>query len=131
MVVLPLAVGIIWMFGIMYIFGLKFNFLNIIVIPIIIGIGIDNGIHIYHRYEKEGFGSLLFVLKETGFAVFLCTITTIAGFGSLLIAHSTGLRSIGLLAVIGISSTFIVAIVLLPALIQFVENISFWKEEGV
>jgi predicted RND superfamily exporter protein len=131
MVVLPLAVGIIWMFGIMYIFGLKFNFLNIIVIPIIIGIGIDNGIHIYHRYEKEGFGSLLFVLKETGFAVFLCTITTTAGFGSLLIAHSTGLRSIGLLAVIGISSTFIVAIVLLPALIQFVENISFWKEEGV
>ena len=61
MVLSPLAVGVLWMGLAMDLTAMKFNLFNIIVIPSVIGIGVDNGVHIYHRYREEGQGSLYFV----------------------------------------------------------------------
>ncbi len=122
LVLSPLVIGILWMGGIMYLTEMKFNFFNIVVIPSVIGIGVDNGVHLYHRYKEEGPGSLYHVLKTTGWAIFMTTSTTIVGYSGLIMARHPGLNSIGNLAVIGITATFLTAIVVLPALVQWLEN---------
>jgi hypothetical protein len=118
----PLILGILSLVGIMHLLGIQFNFMNSIIFPILIGIGIDNGIHIYHRYREAGLGSLRFVLQKTGDAIFLSSATTMIGFGALLIAFHKGLQSIGLLAVIGMGICFITSVTVLPALLQILEN---------
>ncbi len=118
LVLSPLVIGVLWMGWAMYLAGMKFNLFNIVVIPSVIGIGVDNGVHIYHRYLEEGAGSLNFVLKNTGLAILMTTTTTIVGYSGLILANHPGLNSIGNLAVIGITSTFLTAIVVLPALLQ-------------
>jgi predicted RND superfamily exporter protein len=122
MVLSPLAIGIIWMGGVMYLVGMKLNLFNIVVIPSIIGIGVDNGVHIYHRYMEQGKGSLYFVLRHTGLAISMTTLTTIVGYSGLILASHPGLNSIGSLAVIGISATFLAAVVALPAFLQSTET---------
>lgn len=121
-VVTPLLVGLLWMVGIMVLFAIKLNFLNAIVLPSIIGIAVDHGVHIYHRYRSEGIGSLGLVVRHTGGAVFLSSLTTIIGFSGLLFASHPGLRSIGLLAVVGMITSMIAALVFLPALLQVLED---------
>ncbi|RMF57096.1 MAG: hypothetical protein D6748_11990 [Calditrichaeota bacterium] len=118
----PLILGIIWMGGMMYLLGMKMNFFNIVVIPSVIGIGVDNGVHIYYRYLEEGRGSLYHVLKTTGLAILMTNLTTIVGYSGLIMARHPGLNSIGDLAVIGISSTFLTAIIVLPSLLQWLEK---------
>ncbi len=118
----PLIFGILSLVGIIRLFGIQFNFMNSIIFPILIGLGIDNGIHIYHRYREAGPGSLRFVLQKTGGAIFLSSATTMIGFGALLIAFHKGLQSIGLLAVIGIGICFLTSVTVLPAILQILEN---------
>ena len=121
LVLLPLMMGITWMLGLMFIFKIKFNFLNVIVLPIIIGIGIDHGVHVFHRYKEEGDSYIPYVIKHTGSAIFMSSITTMVGFSSLLWASHKGLNSVGQLALIGVGATFIVAVTVLPALLQLIE----------
>jgi len=121
-VLMPLAAGILWMGGVMYLAGMKFNLFNIVVLPSIIGIGVDNGVHIYHRYKEEGPGSLYHVLRNTGLAVTMTSLTTIVGYCGLILASHPGLNSIGHLAVIGILATFLTAVIVLPALLQFFDK---------
>jgi len=103
---------------------------NIVVIPSVIGIGVDNGVHIYHRYKEEGPGSLSHVLRNTGSAISMTTLTTIVGYSGLILARHPGLNSIGNLAVIGISATYLTAMVVLPALLQFFEKRQLAKVES-
>ncbi len=117
-VLTPLALGILWMVGVMQLFGMKLNLFNIVVLPSVIGIGVDNGVHIYHRFKEEGAGSLYFVLRQTGLAITMTTLTTVVGYSGLIMAHHPGLNSIGKLAVIGLMSTYLAAMIVLPALLQ-------------
>ncbi|MFQ5636456.1 MAG: RND family transporter [bacterium] len=121
-VLAPLVLGVLWMGVVMYLLGMKLNLFNIVVLPSVIGIGVDNGVHIYHRYKEEGSGSLYHVLKNTGLAIFMTTLTTIIGYSGLILARHPGLNSIGDLAVIGISITFLTSTIVLPALLQFFEK---------
>lgn len=122
LVLTPLTLGVLWVTVAMYFLGLKWNLFNIVVIPSIIGIGVDNGVHIYHRYKEEGPGSLIYVLKTTGVAILMTTLTTMVGYSGLVVAHHPGLNSIGELALIGLGLTFLTAILVLPAALQFLEN---------
>ncbi len=122
LVIAPLVIGFVWIGGAMYILGFKLNFYNIVVFPSIIGIGVDNGVHLYHRYLEEGKGSLRRVLRRTGVAIAMTTLTTIVGYSGLILARHPGLNSIGDLAVIGITTTFVTALVFLPALLQVLEG---------
>ncbi len=122
LVMLPLAVGFVWMGGVMFLVGMKLNFFNVVVLPSVVGIGVDNGVHIYHRYLEEGPGSVAIVLRRTGRAITMTTLTTIVGYSGLIMATHPGLNSIGYLAVIGIAATFATAVIALPSLLQVLET---------
>lgn len=114
----PLLVGIVWMIALMVAFDLHLNFMNIFVITMIIGIGVDYGIHVIHRYREEEQtpgGDPAAAVEETSRGVFLAALTTIVGFGSLATSHYPGLVSMGLVSTIGTFTTALVAIAVIPA----------------
>lgn len=119
---LPLIIGIIWMILFMQIFGMRLNFYNLFVIPAIIGIGNDAGAHLVHRYREEGAGTLWRVLRSTGEHVTMGAMTTMVGFGGLLLSFHPGLNTVGALAIAGIGATLLAALLFLPALIQVQEK---------
>lgn len=119
---LPLLVGLLWLFGIMMITGMMFNFYNLVVLPAILGIGEDNGVHLAHRYREEGKNSMWDVLSSTGQHITIGSVTTMLGFSGLLFTNHPGLQSLGEIAVIGIGMTLLAALTFLPALIQWLED---------
>ena len=122
LVMFPLLCGAVWMCGAMLLFDMKLNFYNMVALPTIIGMGIDNGVHLYHRYTEEGPGSLRLVLRSTGGAMFVSMLTTMVGFLGLKLATHPGLNSIGMLALIGLVASFVTAVVVLPAILQVLES---------
>lgn len=121
----PLLVGVLCIAGGMRIFGVDLNFLNGVMIPSIVGIGIDNAVHVYHRYRDEGRGSIGRLVRNTGSAAFLATTTTAIGFGTLVIAHHGGLRSAGALALVGMGASFIGTTIFFPAVLWVLEQTRF------
>jgi hopanoid biosynthesis associated RND transporter like protein HpnN len=114
---IPLIAGGIWMVGLMRTFGMMFTFVNVIGIPMIVGIGIDDGVHLLHRYRLEGLTKTPSVLQSTGKAILLTSLTTMVGFGSLLPAKYRGFTSLGTLLVIGVAMCFLTTVVILPSII--------------
>ncbi|NNU15705.1 MMPL family transporter [Parvularcula sp. ZS-1/3] len=99
-------------------FGLPYNFANVLVLPLIIGIGIDSGIHLAFRAEKTG-DALEAVRGSTGRAVLFSALTTIASFGSLIISDHRGTASMGALLTIGMLWVLATMLFALPPLAQF------------
>jgi len=116
----PLAIGMVWMLGGMALLGFRLNFFNIFVITMIIGIGVDYGVHLLHRwYESGGDRDQL---AETAKAIAVAALTTVVGFGSLVLSHYPGLRSVGAAAILGAVATAILSMTLLPALLSMRER---------
>ncbi len=113
---LPLVVGGIWTLGIMNLFQINFNLANLIILPLIAGYGIMNGLHIVKRYQQQG-GKGPIVANSTGRAVFLSATTTMVGFGSLMVASHRGIFSLGFLLSVGVGSILLASLTLLPALL--------------
>ncbi len=120
----PLIVGMLWTFLLMELTGVKLNFYNMVVLPVLLGIGNDAGVHIVHRYIELGRGSIRQVLSTTGKHVAMASVTTMIGFSGSLLSSHPGLRSIGHIAVLGIGSTLLSALLFLPALLQLLENLN-------
>lgn len=96
-----------------------FNFVNIIVIPLLFGIGIDSGIHLVHRSKSLRIEASEGLLETTtARAVFYSALTTTASFGSLAFSSHLGMRSLGLMLVAGMLITIASNLIVLPALIQ-------------
>ncbi len=114
----PLIVGAIWMVGSLTLLGLPFTIVNVMAIPMIIGIGIDDGVHLIHRYRIEGWKNSKTVLTSTGKAILLTSLTTMAGFGSLLLAEYRGFASLGSLLVLGVAACFLTSILFLPSIVS-------------
>ena len=110
------------MAGALALFDIKLNYFNFIAIPITFGIGIDYAVNMFQRYRLEGKGSILDVMKTTGGAVTLCSITTIIGYFTLVIANNQALVSFGLVALIGEFTTLFAALLFLPATIILYEK---------
>jgi len=118
----PLIIGMLSLFGIMMLAGMKLNLYNLIVLPAILGVGEDNGVHIASRYREEGHNSMWEVLSSTGQHITIGSVTTMLGFSGLLFTNHPGLQSMGAVAITGIGMTLITALVFLPALIQWLED---------
>ncbi|MEE9292584.1 MAG: MMPL family transporter [Acidobacteriota bacterium] len=112
---IQVLVGVVWMLAAMSIFGIKMNFVNAFVTTMILGVGIDYGIHIIHRISQEGLSNPAGLL-ETGKAVVMAAMTNIAGFGALGVSNYPGLSSMGLVCTIGSFTCLITALTMLPAL---------------
>ncbi len=130
LVIFPLACGTVWMCGSLYLQDLKLNFYNMVALPTIIGMGIDNGVHLYHRYREEGPGSMPVVIRITGGAMFISMLTTMVGFFGLMMATHPGLNSIGRLALIGLFTCFVAAVLVLPAILEVLEGGRMRRGEG-
>jgi len=112
---LPVGVGIVWTFGLMVLFGMKFNPANVIAPTLLIGIGVANGIHILNRFIEEKHPSILG--KSTGKAVLVSALTTATGFGSLMLAKHAGIASLGSVMAMGTALCMLASVTVLPALL--------------
>lgn len=112
-----LVCGVLWMGALMPLFSIKINFFNFIAIPTTFGIGVDYGVNVYQRYKLEGAGSLPKVLRTTGGAVVLCSVTTIIGYATLIIAKNQALVSFGWIGILGEVTCIVSALVFVPALL--------------
>ena len=90
-------------------------------LPLLVGMGQDDSLHLIHRYREEGVGSLKFVLQETGGAVFLTTLTTVIGFSSMLFVSHQSLRSLGWTAVLGMTLCLVSSVLVVPAGLRILE----------
>jgi predicted RND superfamily exporter protein len=115
----PLFVGSVWTLGMMALFGVQFNMANLLFVPLIIGIGIDNGVHIVHSFRatEKYEGERLPLARSTAKAISLAALTTIVGFGSLMISSHRGIYSLGLLVSLGVGSVLIASLATLPCLL--------------
>jgi hypothetical protein len=115
----PLILGTLWTVALMQVAGLKFNLVNVWALPLIIGSAAEYGVNIVLRYlESPAHGGGPRLARSTVMGVVFNGLTTIAGFGSLLVAHHRGVWSLGLLLVIGSAATLAASLIVLPTLVH-------------
>ncbi len=125
---LSLLVSTIWLFGTMVLFGIAFNVIAVALIPLILGLGVDYAVHLFHNYKSElekGLSpgkAIKNSVKEIGTAMFLAWLTTIIAFMSFLTSNILPIRQFGILLAFGITYTFITAITLLASLRYFTDK---------
>jgi uncharacterized protein len=117
-----LVAGLVWMGGVFCLGGIKINFLNFVAFPITVGIGVDYAINMVHRWRLEGPGKLYDIVRQTGGAVVLCSMTTSLGYLALLQSVNPAVRSFGRAAVIGEITCLMVVMVVLPAVLKMIEQ---------
>lgn len=115
---MPVAIGALWMVGFMGWSGIPFNPANIMTLPLVIGIGVTNGIHILNRFAEERKPAIL--AKSTGKAVLLSGLTTIAGFGSLITGDHQGIQSLGWVMAVGTATCMMAGLTFLPAVLTLI-----------
>jgi uncharacterized protein len=114
----PLALGMTWTAGLMWLFDVKLNLGNIFGIPLILGTAAEFGLNIVMRFiEGRDHGGPL-VARSTIMAVFVNGLTTMVGFGSLLLAAHRGIHGLGLLLTLGMFASLIAALIVLPVLLR-------------
>ncbi len=115
-VVGPLMLGVFWMMCIMGQFDLHLNLANFFAIPILIGVGVDNAVHFYHRFEETR--DVETTMYTTGTTLTLTALTTSVGFGSLIFASHKGLASFGALMALGTATCWFSCVIVMPAMIK-------------
>jgi predicted RND superfamily exporter protein len=98
-----------------------FNFINLTILPSILGVGIDSGIYIFDHYRKKRNENFFVSMQKTSKGVILSSLTNIAAFASLSFAHHRGIASLGLLGVFGFTSCLLASVYFVPSLIEFFE----------
>jgi hypothetical protein len=126
LILLPTLVGTILTVGQMRLIGVQFNLANLVILPLIIGIGVAHGIHIVHRYQEEADKDGAVLSKSTGQAVVLSTLTDMIGFGTLMVADHQGIFSLGLVLTLGVGNAMLASLTLLPALLRW-SFVRGWK----
>ena len=117
LVLLPIAFAISVTFGMLRLTGHQFSFMAITAIPLIIGIGIDNGIHLVRRYLEGDRYAILDVAKASGAALIQSNLTTIVGFGALMASSIQPLAEMGLVTSVGVIMALAGALLVIPALL--------------
>jgi predicted RND superfamily exporter protein len=117
LVLMPIVFAIVVTFGLLRLMGHSFSFMSVTAIPLIIGIGIDNGIHLVRRYLETASNSILDVAKASGAALIQSNLTTIIGFGALLAATFPPLAEMGLVTSLGVALTLAGGLWIIPAVI--------------
>jgi hypothetical protein len=119
---LPLGLGALWTLGLMHVFGLRFTLANVWGLPLIIGASAEFGLNVVMRYlEGREHGGPL-VARSTVMAVALNGLTTIVGFGSLMVATHRGIFGLGLLLTIGSACGLVASLVVLPVVLRLLHG---------
>lgn len=120
MLFIPLMVAILWMFGAAWLLNMKFSLFNMIIVPTMLGTGIDSAIYIFDRFRKRGFdrSAIPEILNRTGGAVFFSSLTTLIGFFSMVFSSHQGIVSIGMIASLGIVMATVVNLTIFPLVME-------------
>src|SRR5580658_4296325 len=116
-VLIPIIFGIVVTFGLLLLVRHRFSFMSITAIPLIIGIGIDNGIHLVRRYQEDERNEILVIAKASGAALIQSNLTTIVGFGALMTSSFAPLAEMGLVTSLGVALALAGGLLLIPAVI--------------
>jgi predicted RND superfamily exporter protein len=118
----PLLLGTLWTIALMQVFGLRFNLVNVWALPLIVGSAAEYGLNIVLRdLESRTYGGPR-LARSTVMGVVFNGLTTIAGFGALLVADHRGVWSLGLLLAIGTTMTLAASLVVLPTLVHLFDQ---------
>ncbi len=109
-----LSLGVLWMFGMQGFAGIKYNFFNFIALPLTFGIGVDYPANVFVRCRQENFKNMHTIIRNSGTAVILCSLTTIIGYYTLVGSASQALDSFARIALYGEITCLIVAILVVP-----------------
>ena len=130
LIVGSLLLGVLWLTAAILVLKVKVNFCNFIAFPITFGIGVDYSVNVMARYRQTGERDVIEAIRSTGGAVALCSMTTIIGYGSLLLAQNRALFLFGLVAVLGELACLLTAVVVLPAVLAVWSRPSAAGERG-
>ncbi|HBP19085.1 MAG TPA: hypothetical protein DEA08_15025, partial [Planctomycetes bacterium] len=111
---LPAALGTLWTAGAFVLLGAQLNLMNLGVLPMVLALGVDDGIHVVHGHL--GAESPRDHAIEVG--VLLTSLTTLVAFGSLALSRNRGIASVGLLTLLGVTGCLLASVVVLPALLE-------------
>ncbi|MBA4187679.1 MAG: hypothetical protein C0467_06625 [Planctomycetaceae bacterium] len=117
----PLAVGVVLTLGVMGMCGVALNPANMIALPLIVGVGVDNGVHVLHDYRGRNRRQAYRLGSATGRGVMVAALTTILGFGTLMTARHAGMASLGLALTLGVTFCMVAALVWLPAVLNLLD----------
>ncbi len=112
----PMALGLAQMAGLLALLDIPLNAANMIVLPLILGIGIDDGVHVVHDYRRRR--GVYQISGSTAAAIVVTSATTMLGFGSMMFAKHQGLRSLGQVLTLGVFCCLVSSLFLLPALLS-------------
>jgi hopanoid biosynthesis associated RND transporter like protein HpnN len=127
----PLAVGVVITLGVMGLMGVPLNPANMIGLPLIVGVGVDNGVHVLHDYRARARGRSYTLAATTGQGIAVSALTTVLGFGTLMVARHKGLVGLGLVLTLGVSGCMVAALVLLPAFLRLASKPTTRRAETV
>ncbi len=116
--VAPLVLAVIFSLGILGLFGVPLNPANMIAFPLILGVGVDNGVHILHDYLLRRRERGATISHAIGRGVLVKALTSMIGFGTLMIASERGLVGLGLILTLGVGCSMLTALIFLPAVLQ-------------
>jgi len=119
---IPLVAGFVWMVGLMKLTGMQLTVVNVMGLPMIIGIGIDYGVHVVHRWRIEETGKVNKIFASTGKAILLSALTTMLAFGSLVFSIWRGFGSLGAAMFIGVGACFLSTVIILSGIIGLLER---------
>jgi len=118
----PMGLGMLQMFGLLGWLGIPLNPANMIVLPLILGIGIDDGVHVIHDFARQTGGSYR-MSSSTASAVLFTSATTMIGFGSMMFASHQGLRSLGQVLTIGVLCCLVSTLFALPCVLSLLGGV--------
>lgn len=117
---LPLVSGIVWLAAGIYFFDIPLSLANFFALPILIGLGIDNGVHLLHHYRDKG--DVREMLHTVAPAIILSTLTTLIGFGALSFVRHRGLASFGQIMSLGSLTCLVAALFVVPVVLKLTGN---------
>lgn len=118
---LPLVSGLVFTMGLMAVSGFKLNFFNVVVFPALIGMGVDAGVHFYRRWQEMD-GDTASCCGELFAPLSVCTLTSMMGYSGMAFASHPGLRSIGLLACLGLGCIWFTSLFFFPGVLNWLKN---------
>lgn len=116
----PAALGTLWSGALLGLCGWQLNLMNLGVLPMILALGVDDGIHLVYRHHAGDFDGP--GLRATMTGVLLTSLTTMVAFGGLAGSRNVGIASVGVLAAAGMGACLLASVTVVPAALALLDS---------
>ena len=123
---LPATITMVFTCGLVALTPVHFDYLNIVMIPVLFGLGVDGGIHIMTRFSENQNAAQ--TMQETSRAITGALLTSGLGFGAMFLTSHPALRSLAALSLVGLASNLLSCLVGLPSLLAMLSKRSLTHE---